>query len=157
MGTMRYRSHLAELKTPLSAHQLEVLNSEMVRLHKSALTAYALWLVLSWFGVHHFYLERPWKAIAYILAFTVGVAGLVLGFLLSWVMDETWSLAFRGAAVGGGLVLAGWWFVDLVTLHKQVERYNEEMEAQVIEALREPGGPPRPEQRSRPRPLYLNN
>jgi hypothetical protein len=86
---MRYRSHLAELKTTLSAHQLEVLNSERIRLHKSALTAYVLWLVLGWFGVHQFYLERPWKAIAYILAFMIGSAGLVLGFLLSWFMDET--------------------------------------------------------------------
>ena len=71
-------------------------------------------------------------------------------------MDEGWSLMFRGAAIGGGLVLAGWWFVDLVTLHQQVERYNEQIEEQVIEALGEPGGPPRSEQRSRPRPLYLN-
>lgn len=153
---MRYRSHLAELKTTLSAHQLEVLNSEMIRLHKSALTAYILWLLLSWFGVHQFYLDKPWKAIAYILAFTVGTAGLVLGFLFSWVGDEAWSLMLRGAAIGGGLVLAGWWLVDLVTLHKQVDRYNEQMEEQVVEALREPAGPSRSEQGRRPRPLYLN-
>lgn len=153
---MRYRSHLVELKTTLSAHQLEVLNSEMVRLHKSALTAYALWLVLGWCGVHHFYLERPRKAVGYLLAFTVGTVGFFVGFLWSWVMDESWSLVFRGAAICGGLMLIGWWFVDLVTLHKQVDRYNEQMEEQVIETLREPAGPSRPEQERRPRPLYLN-
>jgi hypothetical protein len=56
----------------------------------------------------------------------------------------------------GGLALACWWFVDLVTLHQQVDRYNEQMEAQVIETIREPGGPPRFEEGRRPRPLYLN-
>lgn len=124
-------ANLIQLKQGLSEQQLKVLELELDRRKKSTPLAYALWFFLSWIGLHKFYLEKTGAGIAYI--FLPWAALLVfLGGLVTSGQDGG-ALALAGMAAL--VVYVVWWFIDLFTLHSQVEKLNEQIEAQIIRSI----------------------
>ena len=91
--------------------------------------AYLLWFFLSYLGLHKFYLGRISQGFLYMLGPWIAVGTLFGGAI---------AAGRPSAQVGGTLAtLVGaiallsfivWWFVDLFTLHKQVEDTNESIE-----------------------------
>lgn len=156
---MKYHSHLALVKTQLGPMQFDVLHSEMYRMGRHTLTAYTLWGLLGWAGVHQWYLGKPWKGALYVLASLVAVGAVAASYLLPIPWVEPYQFALQVAALGAA---AGWLFlmtIDLFSLHRQVDLCNERVEDQIIMALveqAEPAVPPaRRSGRSAARPLYF--
>jgi TM2 domain-containing membrane protein YozV len=120
---------LIEMKKSLTPHELEILKTELERKKKAVVLAYLLWFFLSYLGLHKFYLGRISQGLLYMLGPWIAIGTLFGGAI---------AAGRPSARVGGTLAtLVGviallsfivWWFVDLFTLHKQVEDTNESIE-----------------------------
>ncbi|MBI1724361.1 MAG: TM2 domain-containing protein, partial [Candidatus Tectomicrobia bacterium] len=96
--------------------------------------AYAPWFFLSWIGTHKFYLGKIGEGMAYIFLPWVALF-LFVGGLITINQDGS---PFLGLLLPGSAALVAyaiWWFVDLFTLHSQVERFNEQLEVQIIRSI----------------------
>lgn len=125
---------LITLKSGLDERELHILNIELDRRRKSTGVSYALWFFLSWLGIHKFYLGRITTGILYVVAPWI----LILVFVVGFVMVE--SNPEAGGATAGLSLLAlfaygVWWVVDLFTIPKQVNAYNENLELEIISSL----------------------
>ena len=125
---------LITLKSGLNERELHILNIELDRRRKSTGVTYGLWFFLSWLGIHKFYLGRIATGIIYVVAPWV----LILVFAVSFVMAE--SNPEAGGATAGLSLLAlfvygVWWVVDLFTIPRQVNAYNENLEYEIIASL----------------------
>lgn len=156
---MKYRSHLALVKTQLGPLQFDVLHSEMYRLGRHTLTAYTLWGLLGWSGVHQWYLGKPWKGALYVVATIAAVGAVAAHYLLPEQWSEPYHLALKATALGAGALWLFFMTIDLFSLHRQVDLCNERIEDQIIMALveqAEPAAPPvRRGGRGTVRPLYF--
>ena len=138
---------LIALKSGLDERELQVLNIELDRRRKSTGVTFALWFFLSWLGLHKFYLGRIATGVVYVVAPWV----LILVFIFGFVMAESNPEAGGATAVVSGLALIAyglWWVVDLFTIPRQVNAYNENLELEIIASLnarkQRPGLSPNP-------------
>ena len=155
---MKYSSHLALVKTQLGPTQFDVLHSEMYRLGRNTMTAYVLWALLGWAGIHLFYLGKRWKGLMYLAFVLLGVGALTASFLLPVELEEPYALGLRVISMFAGIVFLFLMVVDMFSLHRQVDLCNERIEDQIIMALVENVQATEHEARSqRPqvRPLYF--
>ena len=120
---------LIEMKKSLTPHELEILKTELERKKKAVVLAYLLWFFLSYLGLHKFYLGRISQGLLYMLG-----PWIAIGTLFGGAIAAGWPSARVGgtlATLVGVIALLSfivWWFVDLFTLHKQVEDTNESIE-----------------------------
>ena len=103
------------LRNGLSSEQLQMVQMEVNGKKKSAGVLWILWLFLAGFGAHQFYLGNAGKGAGYL---ALNFAGWLtfwfgLGFL------------FWGAA-------AIWFIVDAFLMGKELEQYNDNLEANAI-------------------------
>ncbi len=138
---MRPTTPLPAMKSRLSAHELLVLESELVRRRKSTLLTYGLWFFLSGFGIHKFYLGKPGIGILYVIGPFVAVVFIFAGVAAA---ETSPNAAVAPTAVGllGLLAYGIWWLVDLFTIPRQVNAYNERLEMEIIASLPTPGTTP---------------
>lgn len=125
---------LIALKSGLDERELHILNIELDRRRKSTGVTFALWFFLSWLGLHKFYLGRIATGIVYVVAPWI----LILVFVAGFVMAESNPEAGGATAVLSGLALIVyglWWLVDLFTIPRQVNAYNENLELEIIASL----------------------
>ena len=135
---------LISLKKTLSPQDLEILRTEVERQRKSSVVAYLLWFFLSWLAMHKFYIGKVKQGILYLavpwLAVIIAIAGgVIAGQAPGAPADSTATGAGITVLVIAGLAFLAsviWWLVDLFTLHRQVERANEQIEREIIEQLR---------------------
>lgn len=153
---MKYSSQLALMKTQLTPQQFDVLHSEMYRLSRNTVTAYVLWAFLGWAGVHQFYLGRRWKGAMFLISI-VAAGGAVGGSVLLPIrLEEPYALVLRVVAVLAAICFVFWWTVDLFSLHRQVDKANEELEHQILVTVVDHAVvSARPEPRRQARPLYF--
>lgn len=125
---------LIALKSGLDARELHILNIELDRRRKSTGVTFALWFFLSWLGLHKFYLGRIATGIVYVVAPWI----LILVFVVGFIMAESNPEAGGATAVLSLLALlvyGVWWVVDLFTIPRQVNAYNENLELEIIASL----------------------
>lgn len=125
---------LITLKSGLDERELYILNIELDRRRKSTGVTFALWFFLSWLGLHKFYLGRIATGVVYVVAPWV----LILVFIFGFVIAESNPEAGGATAVVSGLALIAyglWWVVDLFTIPRQVNAYNENLEHEIIASL----------------------
>lgn len=144
---MNQSERLITLKSRLDERELHILNIELDRRRKSTGVTFALWFFLSWLGLHKFYLGRIATGVVYVVAPWV----LILVFIFGFVMAESNPEAGGATAVVSGLALIAyglWWVVDLFTISRQVNAYNENLELEIIASLnarkQRPGLSPNP-------------
>ncbi len=131
---MNQSVRLIALKSGLDERELHILNIELDRRRKSTGVTYGLWFFLSWLGIHKFYLGKIATGIAYVVAPWIFIVFFVLGV----VMAES-NLEAGGATAGLSLlallIYGVWWVVDLFTIPRQVNTYNETLEYEIIASL----------------------
>ncbi len=156
---MKYHSHLALVKTRLGPTQFDVLHSEMYRLGRHTLTAYALWGLLGWAGVHQQYLGKRWKGAMYLVSVVLGVSVALAGLFSPVHLEEPYQMALYAVGALAGMVFLFLMVVDLFSLHRQVDLCNEQIEDHIIMALVDQAEAVQPEARSlgrtHARPLYF--
>lgn len=86
------------------------INSEVALKGKSKLVAFALWLFLSAFGAHQFYMGDSDKGIAQVILFWVG-----------------WLTSFLGIGIVMLIVWLIWVFVDLFLISGKVDNFNNDL------------------------------
>ncbi|MCE2454071.1 MAG: TM2 domain-containing protein [Nitrospinae bacterium] len=132
---------LIALKSGLDERELHILNIELDRRRKSTGVTFALWFFLSWLGLHKFYLGRIATGVVYVVA--------------PWILILVFANPEAGGATAGLSLLAllvygVWWVVDLFTIPRQVNAYNESLELEIIASLnarkQRPGLSPNPTQ-----------
>ncbi|MFO0773984.1 MAG: TM2 domain-containing protein [Nitrospiraceae bacterium] len=132
---MQYHSHLAVIKMQLGPTQFDVLHSEMYRLGRHTLTAYTLWGLLGWAGVHQQYLGRRWKGALYLFCVLVAAAAAVQHLWAPFALEEPYITATRAVGFVAGLLFLFGMVVDMFSLHRQVDLCNERIEDHIIMAL----------------------
>jgi TM2 domain-containing membrane protein YozV len=104
------------LKQQLSHQQLAMVQSEMEHKKKSMALAYVFLIFLGTFGAHRFYVGKKGTAITQLVL-------TLLGYLTLWLF-------------GIGLIFLGivwiWVLIDLFLLYGHVNRFNEEIERELI-------------------------
>lgn len=103
------------LKEELDTRQLAILSSEMEKRKKSVLVAYLLYLFFGSIGAHKFYLEETEWGIVYLSFLILGIATFAFGVGI-------FLLGFMGICL----------LVDLFTIPKQVRKYNDMVENEII-------------------------
>ena len=102
-----------ELKHQLTAHELQLFDSEMTSKRKNPTVAWVLWFLLSAVGGHHFYLGKPAHAIGYISLYLLGY----VTFSFTWIP------------------LAIWWILDAVTMNDRIKYLNNEAERNLLDRI----------------------
>lgn len=91
------------------------INSEMALKGKSKMVAFLLWLFLSAFGAHQFYMGDSNKGITQVILFWVG-----------------WLTSFLGIGIVMLLVWAIWVIVDLFLISGKVDQVNYDLKKRLI-------------------------
>lgn len=86
------------------------INSEVALKGKNKLVAFALWLFLSAFGAHQFYLGDSGKGTSQVILFWVG-----------------WLTSFLGIGIIMLIVWLVWVFVDLFLISGKVDNFNNDL------------------------------
>ena len=140
---------LIALKSGLDARELHILNIELDRRRKSTGVTYALWFFMSWLGLHKFYLGRIATGVVYVVAPWILILVFVVGFVMAESNPEAGGTT-AGLSLLALLVYGVWWVVDLFTIPRQVNAYNENLELEIIASLnarkQAPGLSPNPTQ-----------
>ena len=144
---MNQSERLITLKGGLDERELHILNIELDRRRKSTGVTFALWFFLSWLGLHKFYLGRIATGIAYVVAPWILIMLALFGGAMAHENIEGGAPAML-LGVLGLLVYGVWWVVDLFTIPRQVNAYNENLELEIIASLnarkQRPGLSPNP-------------
>lgn len=131
---MNQSEKLITLKSGLDERELHILNIELDRRRKSTGVTFALWFFLSWLGLHKFYLGRIATGVVYVVAPWVLILVFVVGFAMAESNPEAGG-ATAGLSLLALLVYGVWWVVDLFTIPRQVNAYNENLEHEIIASL----------------------
>ena len=131
---MNHSERLITLKSGLEERELQILNIELDRRRKSTGVTFALWFFLSWLGLHKFYLDRITTGVVYVVAPWVLILVFVVGFVMAESNPEAGG-ATAGLSLLALLVYGVWWVVDLFTIPRQVNAYNENLEHEIIASL----------------------
>ena len=132
---MNHSERLITLKSGLDERELQILNIELDRRRKSTGVTFALWFFLSWLGLHKFYLGRITTGVVYVVAPWVLILVFVIGFAMAESNPEAGG-ATAGLSLLALLVYGVWWVVDLFTIPRQVNTYNENLELEIIASLK---------------------
>lgn len=123
----------------LTEKQLTIYNGELTRRSKGALITYLLFIFLSPFGAHHFYLSQTARGIGYLAlsgAFWF-MSVLMLGAATAKSSGGTMVVMLLVIAIGGAGAI--WRIIDLFTIPAQVRNSNERTGAQILKRLETTG------------------
>jgi TM2 domain-containing membrane protein YozV len=98
-------------RSGLTTEQQLIVNSELEKRRKSKGMAYLLWFFLGAFGGHRFY---------------VGDIGIAIGMILVWIIG--WFTFFIPTTI--------WFIIDAFLLSKRVDKYNEQVELEIIQKVK---------------------
>ena len=144
---MNHNERLITLKSGLDERELHILNIELDRRRKSTGVTYALWFFMSWLGLHKFYLGRIATGVVYVVAPWVLILVFSVGFVMAESNPEAGD-ATAALSLLALLVYGVWWVADLLTIPRQVNAYNENLEFEIIASLnareQRPGLSPNP-------------
>lgn len=123
-------------KMDLTLEELAVLESEMLKKRKNKEAAWGLWAGLSYFGAHRFYTEDYGYASAMLL--TSGIPIIAIIIMLSSVDFyygfTSFLLILFIIFLAGSLI---WSWIDAFFLNKRIEAYNDSVEKQILNLIRE--------------------
>lgn len=127
------------LKRDFSDRELQLLQMELSKSQKNALTAYLLWFFLGLIGIHRFYLGRT-KALLnlFIYGFIAFFSVMFLTILSIFVEPlETLIENLDNAGAGMLLILPFFWiFLDVFRIPSMVKEKNDEIELQLIKKIK---------------------